>query len=62
MPGCALQDTHSYKLRTIWESPIRTTSTWVDTYQSHEEFANMTLWQLGNDFVAAAREVMANAE
>jgi hypothetical protein len=37
------------------------TETWVDTYQSHEENITTTLWELGNDFIAAGREIMANA-
>ena len=57
-----LKDTSAYKLQSVWENDIRVTSTWVDTYQSHEEDINMTLWELGNDFIAAGREIMSNAE
>ncbi|GAX73193.1 hypothetical protein CEUSTIGMA_g646.t1 [Chlamydomonas eustigma] len=48
-------------LQTIWESDVIVTETWVDTYQSHEENITTTLWELGNDFIAAGREIMANA-
>ena len=55
-------DTSSSKLRSIWEDSILVTQTWVDTHQSHEEDGDTTLWELGNDFVAAGREIMSNAE
>ena len=56
-----LTDTSSSKLQSIWENDIRVTLTWVDTTQSHEEDVNTTLWELGNDFIAAGREIMSNA-
>ena len=57
-----LTDTSSVKLRSLWEDSIIVTQTWVDTYQSHEEDIKTTLWELGNDFIAAGREIMSNAE
>ncbi len=48
-------------LLSIWEDKIRVAETWVDTYQSHEQNVTTTFWDLGNEFLAASREMMSNA-
>ena len=59
-PAPPSQDTSSYKLRSLWEEDIAAANIFVDTANSYEDSYNTTLWELGNAFIAAAREVVNN--
>jgi hypothetical protein len=47
-------------LQAMWETSNLNASYLVDVEHPSVENTTMTLWQLGNHFVMAAREVMAN--
>eukprot|EP00955_Chlamydomonas_euryale_P033510 347884-Chlamydomonas_euryale.AAC.1 len=57
-----LQDADGHLLYTIWEKPILQVHTWVDAYQSFEETSETSMWLMGNEFVAASRELIHNAD
>jgi hypothetical protein len=63
---CVLRNQHLQQLhrassvQDIWEAPFQNVSVMADLDPPRYETANISLWQLGNQFTASAREVMSN--